>query len=113
MVACNICREAKVLINERWQCVSIYCSDLSAQLRAERENGKRAIYFGSVPGGTTPEAGKLDHQRSFDADMHAYREAVRGGEQPDQVSIEAVRKNRQRNEALDRVIATESVQVQD
>jgi hypothetical protein len=45
--------------------------------------------------------------------MHAYREAVRAGEQPDRVSAEAVEKNRRNHDLVERVIDSGSVEVVD
>lgn len=60
------------------------------------------ITFGSVPGGTRPGSFKVQHERKFAKDMDAYREARRAGEQPDKVSVEGVRKARQRKESIER-----------
>lgn len=73
----------------------------AAEYRASLDGSKR-VYFGSVPGGTTATAGLMDHTRKFDRDMHVYREAVRAGEQPDQVSEAAVLKARKRQEMVER-----------
>lgn len=60
------------------------------------------IGMASVPGGTRPGSFKKSWERKFDKDMHAYRNARRAGEQPDTVSVEGVRKNRQRMESIER-----------
>lgn len=49
-----------------------------------------AIGFGAVPGGTRPASFAKAHAQKFDKDMNAYREAVRNGMNPDQISVEAV-----------------------
>ena len=60
------------------------------------------ITFGSVPGGTRPGSFKLQHQRTFEEDMHAYREAKRAGEQPDQISRKSIEKKRRITESIER-----------
>ena len=68
-----------------------------------------SVGFQSVPGGTRPGSVKLQHQRKFEAGLHAYREAKRNGEQPETTTVEGVRKARQKQEFLakmaDRVVA--------
>jgi hypothetical protein len=93
------------------------CGDCAERYRrnlaANRSPDFSPSVFGSVPGGTTPSAARLDHQHKFDSDMHAYREAVRAGEQPDRVSAEAVEKNRRNHDLVERVIDSGSVEVVD
>ena len=60
------------------------------------------ISFGSVPGGTRPGSFALQHERKFNKDMHAYREARRAGEKPDQISTESIEKYRKKEESLAR-----------
>lgn len=50
------------------------------------------LMFGAVPGGTTPASMLKAKSRKFDKDMHVYREAVRGGLDPEQITTEAVEK---------------------
>ncbi len=60
--------------------------------------------FGIVPGGSHPEAGRKKFGIQFDKDMHAYREARRVGERPDQVSVKAVEDAQKKLEHTDRLI---------
>jgi hypothetical protein len=69
----------------------------------ERDHGPKRVYLGSVPGGTTAAAKKRDQSREFDAGLHAYREAKRAGEQPDNTSVAGVEKARRRQEQMDKV----------
>lgn len=48
------------------------------------------VMFGAVPGGTRAAGAAKVHAKQFDKDMHTYREAVRNGLNPDQVSAKAV-----------------------
>lgn len=83
------------------------CAAVEAQAaayRAEKAAGKYAFPFlGAVPGGASKAASQKEGYIKLNRDMEAYREARRAGEQPDQVSVEAVRKNRQRKEFEERM----------
>jgi hypothetical protein len=93
------------------------CDECAERLRCKRLANRSPDFdpgvFGSVPGGSTPSAGRLDWQRKFDGDMHAYREAVRAGEQPDRVSVEAVEKNRRDHETVERILDSGKVELID
>ncbi len=52
-------------------------------------------FLGIIVGGAHPEALDKQLEIRFDRDMDKYREARRGGEQPDQVSEASVHKNQQ------------------
>ena len=75
----------------------------AADYRAEAAARGKTVNFGSVPGGSTETAGLMDHTRKFDRDMHLYHEARRAGEQPDQVSEEAIWKERKRRAVEEKV----------
>jgi len=82
---------------------------ISAEYREELALSGKRVYLASMPGGTTKLAGQMDHTRKFDRDMHDYREAVRSGEQPDQVSTAAVERTRKRQEVKARVAARDDL----
>jgi len=101
---CYICNELKP-DGPKVACLSDYCEGLHAERKERQEQHPNEIFmtFAAMPGGTTTAAGHMDHARKFNTDMHAYREAVRAGESPDQVSVEAVREGRIRQEAEETV----------
>jgi len=55
----------------------------------KNSNPPKRIIFGAVPGGTTKASRQKDSSIKFNNDMHKYREAVRQGLNPDQVTAKA------------------------
>ena len=97
---CNRVREECPPLDDKETCAIVEA--LAAAKRDEDAVRGKTVSLLSVPGGTTKTAGQMDHTRKFNRDMHIYREAVRAGENPDQVSEVAVRKERQRQERIER-----------
>jgi len=65
-------------------CHDEYCLEFK-----ERDIPPVGVCFTGVPGGSTVLATKRDNEKKFNKDMHAYREAVRQGLNPEQVTKEA------------------------
>jgi len=82
------------------------CSGVERAAREKREEdallGKR-VAFGSMPGGTTDLARKMDQTRNFHKDMYAYESAVKAGENPDGTTRKAIETTRKRLESFERV----------
>ncbi len=75
--------------NGSGECINV--AHQAALTQADRASGDYDTpTFGIMPDGNHPEALDKKLEIRFDKDMHAYREARRGGEQPDQVSQKAV-----------------------
>ncbi len=72
-------------------CVNVAAE--AALTAADRASGNFDFpYLGAMVGGTTQAAQDKGLEQKFDKDMHAYREARRGGERPDMITTEAVHK---------------------
>ncbi len=90
----------------------VWCQDYLAQKRTQNVSPDISpAVFGSVLGGASPGAARKQHEQTFNADMHAYREARRAGEKPERTDRAAIRENRQRHEVLERVVDQGKVEV--
>ena len=72
------------------------------EYREEIARQGKSVYLGSVPGGTTDLAKKMDQTRQFHKDLYAFEDAKRAGEKPDGTTVKGVRSARQRVESFER-----------
>jgi len=85
--------------------------EAAVRVAGNRSPDLSSAVFGTVLGGASPNAAKKEWEQTFNTDMHAYREARRAGERPQQVSRKAIRENRQRHEVLERAIDQNKIEV--